>query len=75
MYLHYTKFYGTMYLTTCEKGTVTVDEVGRTFFEADENGRHSYLTMNVPEGKAEQDIKDACGKYLDDTAIELYERL
>ncbi len=58
-----------------EKGTVTVDENGRTFFEADENGNHVYLTMNVPEGKSEQDIKDACGKYLDDTAIELYEKL
>ncbi len=58
-----------------EKGAVTVDEIGRTFFAPDANGKHVYLTMNVPCGKSEKEIKDACGKYLDDTAIELYERL
>ena len=58
-----------------EKGTVTVDEIGRTFFAPNVNGKHRYLTMNVPEGKTEQEVKDECGKYLDDTAIELYEMI
>ncbi len=58
-----------------EKGTVTVDEIGRTFFTPDVNGKHCYLTVNVPEDKTEQEIKDACGKYLDNNAIELYENL
>lgn len=58
-----------------EKGVITVDEIGRTFFKADKNGKDTYLVMNASEGEEERKLKDECGAYIDSVALELYDNL
>jgi inosine-uridine nucleoside N-ribohydrolase len=56
-----------------EWGTVTVDDKGTTYHTPDPNGKHRVLNMKKIDGKTEQDVKDAVGRYLDEIAIKLYE--
>ncbi len=54
-----------------EKGTVTVDEEGRTEFTAG-GGMHSFLTIHTAEGLDEQAAKDRVAAYIDACAMEIY---
>ena len=54
------------------RGTVIVDEEGRTEMTADPNGLHSYLTIKPHDGMTMQQCKDQIAAYLDGCALSVH---
>lgn len=57
-----------------ENGIITVDEKGITRFTPTADGKHSVLYVNTKDGKSEAEAKAAVAKYIDDCAMQVYER-
>lgn len=57
------------------RGTVTVDDEGRTVLHADPAGLHSVLCIKVPDGVSEQECKNEIAAYIDGCAMRVYEEI
>lgn len=55
------------------RGTVTVDEIGRTVMKYDDNGLHSILTVRSIDGESEHESKKRVASYIDACADEVYD--
>ncbi len=51
------------------RGTVIVDEEGRTEMTADPNGQHSFLTIKAHDGMTAQQCKDQIAAYIDGLSL------
>lgn len=54
------------------RGTVAVDDEGRTVMTEDANGLHSVLTIKPHDGMTEQQCKDCIAAYLDECALAVH---
>ena len=54
------------------RGTISVDESGKTTFKEDENGLHTVILLNVGDEKSRADCEILGAKYIDDCALWVY---
>lgn len=54
------------------RGTISVDESGKTTFKEDENGLHTVILLNVGGEKSRADCEILGAKYIDDCALWVY---